>query len=99
MTSQSMLLELMAPTVMFHILEMMIGKPLHYLICQLLGNELPFRAVLYFYDRKTEGPKHWTGPIGTRIRDTFLSLPVVEFQPIASPNFPSLSDEVVDDLS
>ena len=39
-----------------HYLEMMLGKPLHYLICQLHGNELPFRAVLYFYDGKNKGP-------------------------------------------
>ena len=82
-----------------HFLEMMLGKPLHYLICQLHGNELPFRAVFYFYDGKTEGPKHWRGPIGTSIRDTVSSLPLVAFQPIASYDFPSLSDEVVDDLS
>ena len=80
-----------------HFLEMMLGKPLHYLVCQLHGNELPFRAVFYFYDGKTEGPKHWRGPIGTSIRDTVSSLPVVAFQPIASPDFPS--DEIVDDLS
>ena len=28
-----------------HNLEMMLGKPLHYSICQLHGNELPFKAV------------------------------------------------------
>ena len=33
-----------------HYLEMILGKPLHYLICQLYGNELPFRAVFYYYD-------------------------------------------------
>ena len=28
-----------------HFMEMMLGKPLHYLICQIHGNELPFMAV------------------------------------------------------
>ena len=46
-----------------HYLEMMLGKPLHYLICQLHGNELPFRAVFYFYDGKNKGPQHWRGPV------------------------------------
>ena len=82
-----------------HYLEMMLGKPLHYLICQLHGNELPFRAVFYFYDGKTKGPEHWTGPVGRSIKATVSTLPVVAFQQIPSPDFPSLPDVVVDDLS
>ena len=82
-----------------HYLEMMLGKPLHYLICQLHGNELPFRAVFYFYDGKNKGPQHWRGPVGTSIKDTVSSLPVVAFQPISSPDFPTLSSELVEDLS
>ena len=82
-----------------HYLEMMLGKPLHYLICQLHGNELPFRAVFYFYDGKTKGPEHWSGPVGSSIKANVSSLPVVSFQTIPSPDFPSLPDVVVDDLS
>ena len=35
-----------------HHLEMLLGHPLHYFICQLHGNELPFHAVFYKYDGK-----------------------------------------------
>jgi hypothetical protein len=78
---------------------MMLGKPLHYLICQLHGNELPFRGVFYFYDWKNKGPQHWREPVGTSINDTVSSLPVVAFQPICFPDFPALSDGFVDDQS
>jgi hypothetical protein len=43
-----------------HFLEMMLGRPLHCCICQLHGNELPFRAVFYLYDGKPVGPEHWS---------------------------------------
>ena len=32
-----------------HHLEMLLVRPLHYSICQLHGNELPFRAIFYYY--------------------------------------------------
>ena len=82
-----------------HYLEMMLGKPLHYLICQLHGNELPFRALFYYYDGKPSGPVHWRGPIGTRIKETVSNLAVVDFQPIRFSEFPSLPNEIVADLS
>ena len=82
-----------------HYLEMMLGKPLHYLICQLHGNELPFRAVFYYYDGKPSGPEHWRGPIGRRIKESVSNLVVVDFQPIQFSEFPSLPDDIVADLS
>ena len=68
---------------------MMLGKPLHYLICQVHGNELPFRAVFYYYDGKPSGPEHWRGPIGTRIKETVSNLSVVDYQPLRFSEFPS----------
>ena len=82
-----------------HFLEMMLGKPLHYFICQLHGNELPFRALFYYYDGKPVGPEHWSGPIGKSIKNRVSSLPIVAFQPIKFDDFPVLPDEVVQDLS
>ena len=82
-----------------HFLEMMLGKAVHYFICQLHGNELPFRAVFYYYDGKPNGPEHWSGPIGKSIKGTLSGTPVVTFQPVPFPDFPGLPDEVVDDLS
>ena len=82
-----------------HFLEMMLGKPVHYFICQLHGNELPFRALFYFYDGKPTGPEHWRGPLGRSIKAILSQLPIIVFQPLPSDDFPELSDDVVADLS
>ena len=82
-----------------HHLEMLLGHPLHYFICQLHGNELPFRAVFYHYDGKPSGPEHWRGPIGKQIKESLSELPVVAFQPVSFPDFPVFNDEVEKDLS
>ena len=42
-----------------HSLEMLLARPPHYSICQLHGNELPFRAIFYYYDGKPSGPENW----------------------------------------
>ena len=42
-----------------HRLEMLLARPLHYSICQLHSNELPFRAIFYYYDGKTSGTENW----------------------------------------
>ena len=82
-----------------HHLEMMLGHAVHYAICQLHGNELPFRALFYYYDGKPTGPASWTGPIGQQITKNVSSLPIISFQPIPFEEFPDLPDEVVKDLS
>ena len=41
-----------------HHLEMLLAQPLYYRICQLHGNELPFRAIFYYYDGKPSGPEN-----------------------------------------
>ena len=48
-------------------LEMLTGNAMHYFICMLHGNELPFRALFYHYDGKSSGPETWSGPIGKDI--------------------------------
>ena len=40
--------------VVIHHLEMLLARPPHYSICQLHGNELPFRAMLYYYRWQTQ---------------------------------------------
>ena len=42
-----------------HHLEMLLDRLLHYSICQLHGNELPFRAIFYYCDGKPSGPENW----------------------------------------
>ena len=80
-------------------LEMLNGKPMHYFICMLHGNELPFRALFYHYDGKTSGPETWSGPIGKDIKKSLQLLPVLEFQAIPCDSFPVLPDDVMKDLS
>ena len=82
-----------------HYLEMMLGHAVHYAICQLHGNELPFRALFYFYDGKPTGPASWTGPIGQQIINNVSSLPITKFKSIPFDQFPDIPDEVVKDLS
>ena len=41
-----------------HHLEMLLAWPLHYSICQLHGNELPFRAIFYYYNGKPSSPEN-----------------------------------------
>jgi len=80
-------------------LEMMLGRPLQFSICQLHGNELPFHAVFYHYDGKPKGPDHWRGPIGQMIKQPLANLPIVSFQPVPFSDFPQLAPEVQQDLS
>ena len=61
---------------------MILGKPLQYIKCQLHGNELPLKALLYYYDGKPCGPVHWRGPIAKRIKESVSNMTVVDFQPI-----------------
>ena len=82
-----------------HFLEILLKRPLHYFICQLHGNELPFRALFYFYDGKPKGPQKWTGPIGKMVTQNVSCLPVIAFQPIKFKDFPQIPDDVVKDLS
>jgi hypothetical protein len=82
-----------------HHLELMLGKPLHYAVCQLHGNELPFRAIFYHYDGKPSGPEHWRGPIGKQIKESVSNLPVVQFQPISYPDHLVLTEEEVAEFS
>ena len=45
-------------------LEKFLGHPVHWEICLLHINELPFRALFQHYDGKTSGPTAFKGPIG-----------------------------------
>src|SRR6476469_1671147 len=63
-------------------LEMMLCRPLQFSICQLHGNELPFRAVCYHCDGKPKGPDHWRGPIGQMIKQPLANLPIASFQQV-----------------
>ena len=72
---------------------------INYAICQLHGNDFPFRAVFYFYDGKPTGPASWTGPIGQQIKRNLSSHTINSFQPIPFEDFPSQADDIVKNLS
>ena len=78
-----------------HQLEMLLARPQHYSICQLHGNELPFRAIFYYYDGKPSGPENWRGMIGQQIKEPVSDLPVIDFQPITFSDYPVVSEEEV----
>ena len=75
-----------------HYLEMLLARHLHYSICQLYGNEIPFRAIFYYYDGKLSGPENWRGMIGQQIKEPVSDLSVIDFQPITLSDYLVLSD-------
>ena len=78
-----------------HHLETLLARPLHYSICQLHDNELPFLAIFYYYDGKFSSPENWRGMIGRRIKELESELPVIDFEPITFSAYPVLSEEEV----
>ena len=82
-------------------LERKLKRKLLRLICQLHGNELPFRHVFDFFDGSfgTSGPTSFKGPLGQACAVDEIHLgPVVNFSPISS-TVPVLPDAVLKDLS
>lgn len=75
-------------------LEIKLNCPLQWNICQLHGNELPFRHLFQYIDGSTKGPKSFEGPIGKKLEGC-VNFPVVKFQSIGS----NLPEVVIDDLS
>ena len=71
-----------------HDLKMLLARPLHYSICQLHGNELPFREIFYYYNGKPSGSENWRGMIGQQIKEPVSDLPVIDFEPITFFNYP-----------
>lgn len=63
------------------LLEIHIGRPLHWFICLLHNNELPLRNLLYDLDGHTKGPYSFSGPIGSKLTACKSRL-VVNFQKI-----------------
>jgi len=62
-------------------LEKKFQRPLHWIICQLHGNELPLRHLLIQLDGKTSGPTQFTGAVGKLLNETrFENLQMVNFQ-------------------
>lgn len=62
-------------------IEEEIKRPLQWLICLLHLNELPFRHLFQTLDGETTGPKSFSGPIGSQLKNC-EKLPVKTFQSI-----------------
>ena len=80
-------------------LEKLIGWPLHWFICQLHGNELPFRALVRFLDGGTSGPLSLKGEVGVTLNDDLTMLKIVRFQRIPFSDFPTVAEDASYDLS
>ena len=80
-------------------LEELLGHSVHWNICLLHGNELPFRALFAHYDGKTAGPSSFKGPLGKELETVLTQRRVVDFAPIPNNDFPQLPDDVRADLS
>ena len=80
-------------------MEKLLGHPVHWEICLLHGNELPFRALFIHYDGKTSGPTAFKGPIGKALQKDLTQKTPVQFEKIENKDFPMLPDNVIFDLS
>ena len=74
--------------------------PLLWLVCQLHGNELPFRHEYELADggHGTSGPNSFKGPLGSSVIGDIYLLPVTEFEPVPSV-LPEFTFNVLQDLS
>jgi hypothetical protein len=62
------------------LLELKLGRPLQWSICQLHLNELSFRHLFMHLDGGTSGPNSYKGPIGLAIKDDLRQLPIVKLK-------------------
>jgi len=76
------------------LLEVRLGKPLQWFVCQLHSNELPLRHLMEHLDGPTSGPRGFSGPIGKAIANCEL-MPVIEFEKTET----DLPEVTVTDLS
>lgn len=79
-------------------IELKLGRPLQWFICQLHANELPLRHLFTKLDGATSGPQLYSGPIG-KLLEKCTDLPVTGFSAIPVPNMPVLLKETENSLS
>ena len=63
--------------------ELVVGKTVHWFVCQLHSNERNLRHVLHKLDGSTKGPRSYLGPIGSKCESDVWRLDVVQFEPVA----------------
>ena len=80
-------------------LEELLGRSLQWFICLLHCVELPLQQVFLNIDGSSTGPDSFSGPIGKKLSGKVSEWGVANFKPIKNANFPSIPNEVFDDLS
>ena len=73
-----------------HLLEMQLGRPVHWFICMLHSNELPLRHLMQNLDDVTHGPA-FSGVIGKALVNCEVR-EIVNYESIALENCPSIDD-------
>lgn len=81
-----------------HFLEIYVGRPMQWLICQLHFTELPFRALFHHIDGDTTGPNSFSGEIGSALK-TSMNLEVVKFKRIPGTLPPLFNEMDIRELS
>ena len=83
-----------------HFLEVGLGRRVVWIICLLHTNELPLRHLIIELDGPTASGDKFMGPLGQALDQVEDMLYNSKFKVIkAGPDFPDLSQEVIDDLS
>ena len=80
------------------LIEKYLNKPLHWFICLLHMNELPFRHLFLQLDGKTNGPDAFSGIIGKAIAGELHKTPMAKFRRV-NTNVMTLPDDIIKDLS
>ena len=70
-----------------------------WVVCLLHTNELPLRHIFQYLDGGTKSPNAFAGPIGKSLDSNSSQWPVITFKPILNPYFPTLPNEVLEELS
>ena len=80
-------------------LEELLRRPLQWSICLLHCVELLLRQVFLNIDGSSTVPDSFSGPVGKKLSGKVSEWGVANFKPIKNANFPSIPNEVLDDLS
>ena len=80
-------------------LEVLVLRPLQWVICLLHCNKLPLQHVFKALDGTTKSPDSFTGVIGSHLNGTVSDWKVANCKPICNQNFPLVPSIVIDELS
>ena len=79
--------------------EELLGRLLQWCICLFHSVELPLKHVCLLVDGTSTAPDSFSGPIGKRLRGKVSDWGIAKFRPMKNPNFPSVPNAVLENLS